>query len=81
MSSTAELYANVGYVSLWIGYLAIESNSCVGMWTPKSPLRNNRMEIAYLTFLDYKESYAATCMAKVLVQIAFEGVPEMTIVA
>ena len=50
MSSTAELYASVGYVPPWIGYLAFEENMCVGTCAFKSPPENRRVEIAYFTF-------------------------------
>ncbi|MHC1754853.1 MAG: GNAT family N-acetyltransferase [Methanosarcina sp.] len=81
MSSTAELYASVGYVPPWIGYLAIEGNKCAGTCAFKSPPENNRVEIAYFTFPEFEGRGVATRMAQTLLQIAFEAVPELTIAA
>ncbi len=81
MSSTAELYASVGYVPPWIGYLAFEENMCVGTCAFKSPPENRRVEIAYFTFPGHEGQSVATRMAQALVQMAFESVPELTIAA
>lgn len=81
MTSTAELYMSVGYMPPWIGHLAIEGNKCAGTCSFKSPPENNCVEIAYFTFPEFEGRGVATRMAQVLVQIAFEAVPEMTIAA
>ena len=81
VSSFAELYASVGYMPPWIGYLTFEENQCVGICAFKSPPQNNRVEIAYSTFPGYEGHGVATRMAQALVQIAFEAGPELTIAA
>lgn len=81
MSSTAKLYANVGYVPPWIGYLAIEENQCVGTCAFKYSPHENLVEIAYFTFQEHEGKGVATRMAKLLIQTAFEAVPELTIAA
>lgn len=81
ISSTAELYASVGYMPPWIGYLAFEENQCVGTCAFKSPPQDNRVEIAYFTFPGHEGQGVATRMAQALVKIAFEAVPDLTIAA
>jgi RimJ/RimL family protein N-acetyltransferase len=81
MKSTAELYANVGYVPPWIGYLAIEGNKCVGTCAFKYPPHENRVEIAYFTFPGHEGRSIATRMAKALIEIAYEAASKLTITA
>ena len=80
-SSTAELYATVGYVPPWIGYMAVEENECAGTCAFKAPPEKNRVEIAYFTFPGNEGKGIGTRMAQALVRTAFEAIPELVIAA
>jgi RimJ/RimL family protein N-acetyltransferase len=81
IKSTIELYAAKGYSPPWIGYLAMEGGQFLGTCAFKAPPENNRTEIAYFTFPGYEGKGIATEVAKRLIQIGFETIPELLITA
>lgn len=79
--ASADLYRLVGFVSPWIGYLAMDQGQCVGTCAFKAPPRNNRVEIAYFTFPNFEGHGHATEMARGLMNIAFDTHPGILLVA
>jgi RimJ/RimL family protein N-acetyltransferase len=71
----------MGYEPPWIGYLAIEQETCVGTCGFKSPPHNNRVEIAYFTFPGYESRGVATRMASELIRLALGRMPAVTVAA
>ena len=70
IASTVQLYARRGYIEPWVGYLAIEGNSCVGCCGFTSPPVADVTEIAYFTYPDFERRGIATRMAQRLISIA-----------
>lgn len=64
------LYDRVGHEPPWICYLAFDGASIVGACGFTRPLRNGRVEIAYLTFPAFVGRGLATEMARALVDLA-----------
>ena len=81
VGATTQLYRAVGYEPPWIGYLAIENDTCVGTCGFKSPPQNNRVEIAYFTFPEHESRGVATQMASELIRFARERLPAVTVAA
>jgi RimJ/RimL family protein N-acetyltransferase len=81
LGATTQLYRAVGYEPPWIGYLAIEEDTCVGFCGFKSPPQNNRVEIAYFTFPEYESRGVATRMAAELIRMALDKTPAVTVAA
>ncbi len=81
VKATTQLYRAVGYEPPWIGYLAIEDDTCVGTCGFKSPPLNNRVEIAYFTFPEYESHGVATRMAAELIRLALDKMPAVTVAA
>ena len=81
VGATTQLYRAVGYEPPWIGYLAIEEDTCVGFCGFKSPPQNNRVEIAYFTFPKYESRGVATRMAAELIRMALDKMPTVTVAA
>ena len=78
---TAALYRSSGFVSPWIGYLAVHDGSTVGTCAFKSAPVNGRVEIAYYTFPGFEGRGIATEMAKRLVAIARTERPGIVVTA
>jgi RimJ/RimL family protein N-acetyltransferase len=81
VGATTQLYRAVGYEPPWIGYLAIEEDTCVGFCGFKSPPQNNRVEIAYFTFPEYESHGVATQMAAELIRMALCKMPAVIVAA
>lgn len=81
IEAMTQLYRAVGYEPPWIGYVALEDGTCVGMCGFKSPPQNNRVEIAYFTFPGYECRGVATRMAAELIRMAFDKIPAVTVAA
>lgn len=76
-----QLYRAVGYEPPWIGYLAVEEGTCVGTCAFKSPPRDNRVEIAYMTLPEHESRGVATRMASELVRLARDKMPAVIVTA
>lgn len=74
-------YAKVGFVPPWTGYLALDAATCVGTCGFKSPVQEDRVEIAYFTFPEYEGRGYATRMAQALVALAAEARPGVLVTA
>ncbi len=81
VEATTQLYRAFGYEPPWIGYLAIEEGTCVGLCGFKSPPQNNRVEIAYFTFPGHESRGVATRMASELIRLALDNMPAVTVAA
>ena len=81
IAATRALYANVGHIPPWIGYVALEDGECVGACAFKSPPRDGSTEIAYYTFPSHEGLGFATAMAQALIEIARRALPDIAIVA
>lgn len=75
------LYAREGFVTPWVGYLALNDTCYVGMCAFKSPPNSNRVEIALHTFPEYEGCGIATQMAAELVVLARQAEPAVIIAA
>jgi len=75
------MYERRGYVEPWVGYLAIEGETCVGTCGFTSPPTGEVAEIAYFTFPDFERRGMATRMAQRLISIAQECDPSVRIIA
>ncbi len=78
---TAALYHSVGFLPPWIGYVALDHDTCVGCCGFKSPPRDGRVEIAYFTFPEHERLGYATQMARHLITIARAADPPVTVAA
>jgi RimJ/RimL family protein N-acetyltransferase len=81
LSSTAQMYKNVGYQEPWLGYLAVLDGSCVGTCAFKSAPEDGRVEIACFTFPEFEGRGVATQMTKQLIEMALSKDRELTIAA
>src|SRR5271167_3557768 len=81
VASTVQLYARLGYVEPWVGYLAIEGGKCVGGCGFTSPPAEDVVEIAYFTFPDFERRGIATRVVQRLISIAQECDPSVRIIA
>jgi [ribosomal protein S5]-alanine N-acetyltransferase len=81
VGATTQLYRAVGYEPPWIGYLAVENDTCVGTCGFKSPPLNDRVEIAYFTFPGHESRGLATRMAAELIRLALAKMPAVTVAA
>ncbi len=81
VEAMTQLYRTVGYEPPWIGYLAVENGTCVGMCGFKSPPQNNRVEIAYGTLPEHEARGVATRMASELICLALDKMPALTVAA
>lgn len=75
------LYQSVGFEPPWIGYIADLDGNAVGTCAFKSPPREGRVEIAYFTFPPHEGRGVATRMAGLLLEIARNADPELTVIA
>lgn len=80
-SGTADLYARVGFVPPWVGYLAFEGGDCIGTCAFKGPPVAGQVEIAYHTFPAFQGRGFATMMARTLVSLAMESHPGIVVAA
>lgn len=81
LRSTAQLYARVGWVEPWIGYLAIEDGACVGTCAFTHAPGANVVEVAYFTFPGGEGRGFATRMAASLVALAEARDPGVIVTA
>lgn len=81
VEAMVQLYRAVGYEPPWIGYLAVEHDTCVGTCGFKSPPLNNRVEIAYFTFPGHESRGVATRMAAELIHLATNKMPGLIVAA
>ncbi|MBI5362509.1 MAG: GNAT family N-acetyltransferase [Planctomycetes bacterium] len=79
--ATARNYARTGFAPPWIGYLAVEEGCVVGTCTFRAPPEHGRVEIGYHTSPDHEGKGIATRMAKMLVALAHESDPSLTLFA
>jgi len=80
-AATREMYALTGFVPPWIGYVAREAGKSVGFCAFKTPPAGGRVEIAYNTFPECEGRGVATQMARMLMELAWQTDPALTVVA
>src|SRR5262245_12870716 len=78
---TVQVYDRGGYVEPWIGYLAIEGDTCVGCCGFTAPPIGGIVEIAYFTFPGFEGRGIATRMAERLITIAMKSDPCVRVIA
>ena len=81
IKGTRQMYSDAPLELPWVGYLAILNNQWVGTCAFKSQPQANRVEIAYFTFPRFEGKGIATRMAELLVAIAEDSSPAVTITA
>jgi hypothetical protein len=80
-AATARLYEKVGYVSPWLGYLALFNERVVGICSFTAPPASGKVEIAYFTFPEFERRGLATSMARELVILAKATEPGIIVTA
>ena len=80
-NATADFYRKIGFVSPWVGYIALYEELAVGGGAFVGPPINGRVEIAYYTLPELEGRGFATLTAKGLVQLARDAVPEIEVFA
>jgi [ribosomal protein S5]-alanine N-acetyltransferase len=80
-AATASLYEKVGYVSPWLGYLAVFNERIVGACSFKGPPASSKVEIAYFTFPEFEGRGVATSMARELLTLAMAAGPGIIVTA
>lgn len=80
-ASMLSLYGLAGFSPPWVGYLAVDLNRFVGTCTFKSPPKDNRVEIAYYTFPRFQQMGYGIRMVRLLVDIAEQAMPGITVAA
>jgi ribosomal-protein-alanine N-acetyltransferase len=75
------LYARDGFNVPWVGYLALNDDTYVGMCAFKSPPNSNRVEIAVQTFPEYEGRGIGTQMTHQLITLARQAEPTVIIAA
>jgi RimJ/RimL family protein N-acetyltransferase len=78
---TIDYYKRIGFYPPWIGYLAKINDKFVGAAGYKGRPVNNRIEIAYGTFPDFRMQGIGTEICKQLVGLALRTDPLVTITA
>jgi ribosomal-protein-alanine N-acetyltransferase len=76
-----KLYSVSGFNPPWVGYLAYWDGECVGTCAFKSSPHANRVEIAYFTFPKCEGRGIASRMAEMLLAIAHETSPSLSVIA
>lgn len=80
-AATTRLYADAGYVTPWLGYLARRGGKAVGACAFKAPPQDGKVEIGYLTFPDCEGQGVGTAMVRQLLHIAQQAQPQLIVVA
>jgi RimJ/RimL family protein N-acetyltransferase len=78
---TVQLYGRRGYTEPWIGYLAVEGETCVGCGGFTAPPTDGVVEIAYFTLPEFERRGIATAIAQRLITIATESDPSVGVIA
>jgi ribosomal-protein-alanine N-acetyltransferase len=81
LSMSIQFYARVGYSLPWIGYYATRDGAIVGSAAFKGRPMHGRVEIAYGTFPDHRKKGIGAEICRLLVQLAIETDPSVTITA
>jgi ribosomal-protein-alanine N-acetyltransferase len=82
MQATAALYQRKGFVPPWIGYLAIDGDTCIGSCGFNGPAADGVAEIAYFTFPGHEGRGVATRMAQALLWVTRNvGTERPTVIA
>lgn len=79
--ASAALYRSAGFVPPWVCYLCLIDGQCVGTCAFKAAPRDDQVEIAYFTFLEFEGRGYATAMAHTLVEMARAEMPGIVVVA
>jgi RimJ/RimL family protein N-acetyltransferase len=81
LAETRNLYERERYEAPWISYLATRSGMAVGLGAFKSPPRDGRVEIAYMTAPAFEGQGVATAIARELVAVARGAAPDIVVAA
>jgi RimJ/RimL family protein N-acetyltransferase len=80
-AASAKLYDRVGFVTPWVGYLAVSGDALVGSCAFKAPPALGAVEIAYFTFPEFEGRGIATAMARELLTMARAAEPGIRLTA
>src|SRR5438093_1566445 len=78
-TATVFLYEVAGWVSPWLGYLAVCGDRIVGTCAFKGPPAYGKVEVAYFTFPQFRNQDIATSMIRQLVSLAQAAEPGIII--
>ena len=79
LATTRSLYEREGFEKPWVSYLAAQGAAVVGLGAFKSPPREGRVEIAYMTAPAHEGQGIATAVASALIALARAAAPEIDI--
>src|SRR5688572_21096864 len=75
------LYEQMGFVSPWLGYFALDGSICIGTCGFKSPPVDGHVEIAYFTFPGFEGRGYATRMSEALIALGRQADEQVRITA
>ena len=81
LQMTVDFYNRGGFNPPWISYYVQDDNKLVGCAAFVGKPHNNRVEIAYGVFPHYQRRGLGTLIAKILVDLAKQNDPAITIIA
>jgi ribosomal-protein-alanine N-acetyltransferase len=81
LTMTIDYYQTIGFTPPWIGYYASIDHKLVGSGGFKGKPKDNRIEIAYGTFENYRHQGIGTQICKALVKLAIQTDPDVIITA
>ena len=81
LEMTVAFYHTVGFVKPWIGYLVQRKGEVVGSVAFKGAPKAGKVEIAYVTFEDYRRQGIATAACEKLVGLALDTDPKVQVTA
>lgn len=81
LEGTVNLYESSGFVPPWIGYLADRDGDIVGAGAFFGAPRDGKVELGYQTFAEYEGRGVGSEIARMLVKLARDTDPSVTLLA
>jgi len=81
LQMTVDFYKRVGFNPPWISYYVQHDGKLVGCAAYVGKPNNNRVEIAYAVFTSYQRQGIGTLIAGMLVDLAKQNEPSVTVIA
>ena len=81
LQMSVDYYKKVGYFPPWIGYYALKDGYLVGSAGFKGRPKNSTVEIAYITFEQYRSNGYGTEICQLLVRLALNTDPTIIVTA
>ena len=81
LQMTVDFYKRVGFNPPWISYYVLSDGKLVGCAAYVAKPHNNRVEIAYGVYPQYRRRGIGTLIAKTVVDLAKQNDPAVTVIA